>query len=312
MYVDCVSFDEASGPDCDDTDPNNWTACATCVDGDADGWLGTCDVLPDGAVGTDCDDTDADNWMSCATCVDADSDGHWVGCDAYSAGAMDCDDNDAGVNPSATEIPANEVDDDCDAATTDECSFPRVPATDPEPGMLAGITAAHNYWRARVGVQSLTWNSALAASATSYAEECIWAHDGSRSPDAGFQYVGENLYAASQQPSNAVMLASVQGWADERFDYAFGKRVGEPAPGVVGHYTQLVWDDSTEVGCGWARCSNPQGLNFSATIVVCRYGPGGNYSGETPYDFSNGACLDLDNDDVFQGADVDDTDASRF
>ena len=45
--------------------------------------------------------------------------------------------------------------------------------------------------------------------------------------------------------------------------------------------------------------------------MVCQYGVAGNFLGQTPYDQSSGACLDLDNDDVLQGDDPDDTDRSR-
>lgn len=52
-----------------------------------------------------------------------------------------------------------------------------------------------------------------------------------------------------------------------------------------------------------ARCGGTWG-----TIVVCQYGPGGNYLGQTPYGWSEGQCLDFDNDDVLQMSDADDTD----
>lgn len=309
--VGCVDFGDLE-PDCDDDDPNNWASCDTCVDADGDGVMGQCDLY-DGLVGPDCDDDDPNNWSSCDTCVDTDGDGYFTGCDAYVSIAEDCDDTAATVHPGAPEVPGNGVDDDCDPETPDECTYPANPAVDPEPGHLAGITRMHNLWRWRVGVQPLTWNEELARVSRAYAEACIWGHDQGRSPAAGFQYVGENLYATTVRPSSETVLDSVQAWADERYDFDFGFTTGQTTGGMVGHYTQMVWHSTTEVGCGFARCENGiEGLSWPAgTVVVCRYGPGGNYVGEAPYGYSEGACLDLDNDDVWQGADPDDTDRSQ-
>jgi pathogenesis-related protein 1 len=43
-----------------------------------------------------------------------------------------------------------------------------------------------------------------------------------------------------------------------------------------GHYTQVVWKDTKEVGCAKAECKG-------IIIVVCNYDPPGNVLGEKPY-----------------------------
>ena len=48
--------------------------------------------------------------------------------------------------------------------------------------------------------------------------------------------------------------------------------------GICGHYTQVVWAASLELGCGLSSCP---GLAYGSTIV-CNYGPGGNDGGR-PY-----------------------------
>ena len=104
--------------------------------------------------------------------------------------------------------------------------------------------------------------------------------------------------------SDANAVNAVGSWASERADYDYGTPTGGTSA-MVGHYTQIVWDDSVNIGCGVARCSGGWG-----TIVVCQYGPGGNYTGNTPYGWVDNDCVDLDNDDVLQRDDADDTDRS--
>jgi pathogenesis-related protein 1 len=48
--------------------------------------------------------------------------------------------------------------------------------------------------------------------------------------------------------------------------------------GVCGHYTQIVWRTSINLGCALQDCP---GLTYGNTIV-CDYGPGGN-GGGAPY-----------------------------
>ncbi len=53
--------------------------------------------------------------VGAAPCTDADQDGYSV--EGGACGAVDCNDANAGVNPGATEIPLNGVDDDCNPLT---------------------------------------------------------------------------------------------------------------------------------------------------------------------------------------------------
>jgi hypothetical protein len=42
------------------------------------------------------------------------------------------------------------------------------------------------------------------------------------------------------------------------------------------HYTQMIWRDTTALGCGEAICDK-------TLIVACNYDPPGNYIGRRPY-----------------------------
>jgi pathogenesis-related protein 1 len=150
-----------------------------------------------------------------------------------------------------------------------------------EPAALAGITAAHNAVRARVGVKMapLSWDERLAASAQAWANQCVDTtspkglidHNPKRS--IGFPwYVGENIYASS---GTATAKGAVLSWASEQQNYDYAHNT---CAGTCGHYTQLVWAKSVFLGCAIASCPK---LRFSSSIV-CDYAPGGNNGGR-PY-----------------------------
>ena len=45
----------------------------------------------------------------------------------------------------------------------------------------------------------------------------------------------------------------------------------------AGHYTQVVWADTEELGCGMVYY---QGDSFFETLIVCNYAKGGNFIGK--------------------------------
>ncbi len=150
-----------------------------------------------------------------------------------------------------------------------------------EPASLAGITAAHNEARAAVGVGPMTWSASLAATAQAWAEACVDStapaglidHNDNRS-DGHPYYVGENIYGAS---GGATASDAVATWVSESADYNYATNTCAGGA-ICGHYTQVVWATSVDLGCGIANCP---GLQFGNGIV-CDYGPGGNDGGR-PY-----------------------------
>ena len=150
-----------------------------------------------------------------------------------------------------------------------------------EPPALAGITAAHNAIRERVGAPPLIWDDRLAATAQSWANRCIdkAAPRGviDHNPDRSLGhpwYVGENLFASTARVS---AQKAVDAWAAEVADYDYARN--RCARGrTCGHYTQVVWSASQSVGCATHYCHR---LGYGY-VVVCNYGPGGNAGGR-PY-----------------------------
>ncbi|KIG13153.1 hypothetical protein DB30_00531 [Enhygromyxa salina] len=116
------------------------------------------------------------------------------------------------------------------------------------------------------------WSKQLAATAQAWADRCDFEHSQGS--------YGENLSARSHSSSAEEIVAS---WASEadHYNYASNRCA---AGQVCGHYTQVVWRDSTEIGCGVAVCSRNSPFGGGEWIMaVCNYSPAGNYVGERPY-----------------------------
>ena len=148
---------------------------------------------------------------------------------------------------------------------------------DAEPADMVGITARHNFWRAQLGIAPLTWSNELAA----FAQE--WANELKRRgmkmehrPRTGkfTQKYGENIYW-SQGMQNSTS-AGVDSWADERKSFDFDTQLCKGEWYVCGHYTQLIWENSTQVGCAKVVVDDQE-------IWLCNYNPPGNYTGQKPY-----------------------------
>lgn len=123
------------------------------------------------------------------------------------------------------------------------------------------ILATHNKLRQSHKAPALKWNSTLAAFAQDWASKL--AKENKMYHRSRNSY-GENIYMTSADDVDGV--DPVQAWYDEIKDYNFS------APGfsgATGHFTQVVWIGSTELGCGKATSSG-------GTYVVCNYNPHGN------------------------------------
>jgi pathogenesis-related protein 1 len=142
---------------------------------------------------------------------------------------------------------------------------------------------AHNRWRARVSVPPLAWSEALAQSSARWAAQldqdgqCRMEH--SDAPD-----LGENLYWASPiRWSTGLTTAQdvrpafvVDVWGRELTDYLAESNTCRPGK-TCGHYTQIVWKETREVGCALRVCG------VKDQVWVCQYRPAGNYIGQRPY-----------------------------
>jgi uncharacterized protein YkwD len=134
----------------------------------------------------------------------------------------------------------------------------------------------HNGHRRTCGVPQLTWSKEVADSAQAWANGCHknlsnpsrFCHQNDSKNCGAFPKnpYGENLHwGASATPQTAD-----RGWYGEYKNYIFQKPVYSDDP-VVGHFTQMVWRDTTQLGCAKNNCGGQ-------ILWVCRYHKPGNWN----------------------------------
>lgn len=139
---------------------------------------------------------------------------------------------------------------------------------EPDAALARDILAAHNEIRAHIDVPPLRWSDRLAARAQEWANRLLQEQQFYHRPHPSF---GENLFEITG--GRALPSDVVGDWASEARDYSYRTNT---CTGVCGHYTQLIWRGTREVGCAVAR-------DPSREVWVCNYDPPGNWVGERPY-----------------------------
>ncbi|MFH2123172.1 MAG: CAP domain-containing protein [Pseudomonadota bacterium] len=138
------------------------------------------------------------------------------------------------------------------------------------------IVFLHNKIRAEVGVGSLRWSEELAVYAQRWADYLATSRCGiEHRPGSGKwrQEYGENLFIGTA--SHYGTSDAVTAWAKEKANYR-GGAIQASRVADIGHYTQMVWRDTREIGCGTGLCRGN-------LIVVCNYDPPGNFLRQKPY-----------------------------
>jgi hypothetical protein len=177
-----------------------------------------------------------------------------------------------------------------------------------ETGIFVGATAAHNAIREEASLAEgiepplppLTWSDDLAVVAQDWADTLTTEECGSIGHRPNGR-LGENIAARSSRGISLDPMPpddAVQGWADEVECWTYGRITGgnnnvqggeqcepqciaEKFSTGCGHYTQLVWANTREVGCGYSTCTTQDDFLFE--VWVCNYDPPGNVINQFPY-----------------------------
>jgi uncharacterized protein YkwD len=148
-----------------------------------------------------------------------------------------------------------------------------VPALAQSPGSLSDrLLAAHNAERAKLGIAPLRWSTALEAQARVWADTL--ARRGTFEHSRDRNGAGENLWAGTS--GYYAPEAMIGAFIGEKQYFRPGRFPDVSSSGRwqdVGHYTQLIWPASQQLGCALAT-------GGGRDVLVCRYYPAGNMVGD--------------------------------
>lgn len=141
----------------------------------------------------------------------------------------------------------------------------------PDHGFADRVLAAHNRERARLGIAAMAWSPRLAGEARQWADSLARRRAFEHS---GHEGVGENLWMGTSGYYSVEQM--IGGFVEEGRHFRAGtfpdvSRTGDWAD--VGHYSQLIWPGTREVGCALVRGGRDE-------VLVCRYWPAGNIIGQ--------------------------------
>lgn len=133
---------------------------------------------------------------------------------------------------------------------------------------------AHNLARDDVGLVPLAWSDKLARDAEIWAQHLARNNLYDHASPQERKAQGENLWRGTRDRWSP--WETVGFFIAERRHFRPGNfpdisRTGRWSD--VGHYTQIIWPDTREVGCAVA-------YSVSDEVLVCRYWPAGNIWGE--------------------------------
>lgn len=140
---------------------------------------------------------------------------------------------------------------------------------------ISEILNQHNGYRMALQLPDLSWSPGLAKDALAWGEHLAsmdkGEHDGSiRGKE------GENLWWGTADAFSYADMVGMWGKEKSNFKYGVFPDVGMSKSAMVGHYTQIVWKNTTSVGCALVG-------NGKTDFLVCRYSTPGNVVGQKPY-----------------------------
>ncbi|CAL4059492.1 unnamed protein product, partial [Meganyctiphanes norvegica] len=163
------------------------------------------------------------------------------------------------------------------------------------------ILEKHNSFRAKVArgeelrgylgpqpsasnMRQLVWNNQLAEVAQAWANQCPHGHDcyNCRKICSHNYPIGQNIYFHWGHSKSSGWAQAIEDWYSEVVN--MNKSLVDafaPQGRTIARYTQVVWSETREIGCGAVYYS----VDYfpESKIYVCNYGPAGNLLGRYVY-----------------------------
>ncbi|XP_068631331.1 venom allergen 5.01-like [Battus philenor] len=145
-------------------------------------------------------------------------------------------------------------------------------------------------------MKMMIWDDELAAKAAKWASRNRFAHNPEKTIGSHRFSTGENLYwyATTNHNHKLDIDSCLKSWFDEHVHYVYAplkmKDFDKSSKHQIGHYTQMAWANTMYVGCAISQYTKS---GFKEFLVVCNYGPSGNYLGQKPYESNRGASNSL-------------------
>jgi hypothetical protein len=137
---------------------------------------------------------------------------------------------------------------------------------------ISTVLAQHNTYRNALELPPLTWSATLAQDALAWAQHLVKIDNGQHDRSIVGKE-GENLWWGTAGAYSYTDM--VMAWGNEKSAFHYGV-FPDCGKGMIGHYTQMVWKNTLNVGCALAS-------DGKMDYLVCRYSVPGNVIGQKPY-----------------------------
>lgn len=157
-------------------------------------------------------------------------------------------------------------------------SAPASSASDAKPSdYISRALHHHNIHRANHSAPAVTWSDELAETAQNIANSCRYEHDTKTGPSSDY---GQNIAAGVKADNISAVITELFYNGEVAL---FGNQYGLGDKSTVddaqfhewGHFSQIVWKATTEIGCATKDCSSGglalTGGNVSPHFTVCNY-----------------------------------------